>query len=122
MMFNYPFFGFKNRTSPYRYYTYPNLRNRYSPSYNSYNETPSSNVLEKTRVENNSASIIKETASSKSETSENRYNEKNEQFFSILGIHLYFDDLIILSLLFFLYNEGVKDEGLFICLILLLLS
>lgn len=40
----------------------------------------------------------------------------------ILGISLYLDDLIILGLLFFLYQEGVKDEMLFLSLILLLLS
>ena len=35
---------------------------------------------------------------------------------------LYLDDLIILGLLFFLYQEGVKDESLFFTLILLLLT
>lgn len=49
-------------------------------------------------------------------------DDKEEPIFEILGIQLYLDDLIILSLLFFLYKEEVKDELLFICLILLLLS
>lgn len=40
----------------------------------------------------------------------------------LFGIKLYFDDVLILSLLFFLYNEEVKDEGLFLALILLLIS
>ena len=121
-MFNYPFFGFKNRTYPYKYYNFPNFRNRYTPNYNEYHQAPTSKAMEKAYIANRSSSITQEIPSSKSETSESRNNEKNEQFFSILGIHLYFDDLIILSLLFFLYNERVKDEGLFICLILLLLS
>lgn len=42
--------------------------------------------------------------------------------FEIFGITLYFDDILIICLLFFLYNEGVKDQLLFISLILLLLS
>ncbi len=42
--------------------------------------------------------------------------------FEILGIQLYLDDIIILGLLFFLYQEGVQDEMLYIALILLLLS
>lgn len=46
----------------------------------------------------------------------------NEPIIEIFGIRLYFDDILILSLLLFLYEEGVKDEMLFICLILLLLS
>lgn len=45
-----------------------------------------------------------------------------DSYFELLGIRLYFDDLLILALLFFLYNEGVKDQVLFISLILLLLS
>ena len=40
----------------------------------------------------------------------------------LFGIKLYFDDVLILSLLFFLYKEHVKDEGLFFALVLLLIS
>lgn len=40
----------------------------------------------------------------------------------LFGIKLYFDDVLILSLLFFLYKEDVKDEGLFLALVLLLIS
>ena len=43
-------------------------------------------------------------------------------WFDLFGIKLYFDDVLILSLLFFLYNEKVKDEGLFLALVLLLIS
>lgn len=43
-------------------------------------------------------------------------------WFDLFGIKLYFDDVLILSLLFFLYNEEVKDEGLFLALVLLLIS
>ena len=42
--------------------------------------------------------------------------------FELFGIKLYFDDVLILSLLFFLYKEEVKDESLFLALILLLIS
>ncbi len=40
----------------------------------------------------------------------------------IFGLKLYFDDVLILSLLFFLYKEDVKDNGLFLALVLLLIS
>ena len=40
----------------------------------------------------------------------------------LFGLHLYFDDVLILGLLFFLYKENVKDEGLFLALIMLLIS
>ena len=42
--------------------------------------------------------------------------------FSFLGINLYFDDVLILCILFFLYNEQVNDPYLFFTLILLLLT
>lgn len=45
-----------------------------------------------------------------------------EQFINIFGFKLHFDDLLILALLFFLYKEEVKDESLYIALILLLLT
>lgn len=49
-------------------------------------------------------------------------NREGEPIFEIFGIKLYFDDLLIIALIFFLYNEGVSDNLLFISLVLLLLS
>ena len=49
-------------------------------------------------------------------------NYEDDVWLDIFGIKLYFDDILILSLLFFLYKEDVKDEGLFLALILLLIS
>lgn len=46
----------------------------------------------------------------------------DKPIFEIFGIKLYFDDLLILGLLFFLYSEGVEDQELFLALILLLFS
>ena len=48
--------------------------------------------------------------------------ESSESFFEIFGIKLFFDDILIICILLFLYNEKIKDEELFICLILLLIS
>lgn len=50
------------------------------------------------------------------------FNNIEEPVFEILGIELYLDDIIIIGLLFFLYQEGVQDEILFITLIMLLLG
>ncbi|MBQ9658566.1 MAG: hypothetical protein IJV31_07355 [Clostridia bacterium] len=49
-------------------------------------------------------------------------NVEADYMFDLFGLKLYYDDILIVSLLFFLYKQGVKDEGLFIALILLLLS
>ncbi len=48
--------------------------------------------------------------------------ELSYPFFEIFGLKLYFDDILIICLLFFLYKEEVHDEYLFTALILLLLS
>lgn len=51
-------------------------------------------------------------------------NEKkpNDQdcLFELFGLKIYTDDILILALLYFLYTEGIKDDYLFIILILLL--
>lgn len=50
------------------------------------------------------------------------FADMDEPIIEILGIKLYLDDIIILGLLFFLYNENVKDDMLFLALIFLLIS
>ena len=53
----------------------------------------------------------------------NAFCEKNtNDYFEIFGINLHFDDILLICLLLFLYNEGINDQLLFISLILLLLS
>lgn len=56
-----------------------------------------------------------------SATTDKRVSEKKD-FFDILGIRLYYEDILLISLIFFLYKEDVDDTGLFIALIMLLLS
>ncbi len=59
------------------------------------------------------------------ETSKNSCNNADNDipvWLDIFGIKLYFDDVLILSLLFFLYEEQVKDEFLFLILLLLLIT
>ena len=47
---------------------------------------------------------------------------KDDFVFELFGIKFHQDDLLLIGLIFFLYTEGVKDDFLFIALILLLLS
>lgn len=57
------------------------------------------------------------------EKKQNKSNSNESDYlFDLFGLKLYFDDILILSLLYFLYSEGVKDEMLFICLLLLLIT
>lgn len=50
------------------------------------------------------------------------FTSNDEAIITLFGIKLFLDDLIILGLLYLLYQEGVKDEMLFISLLLLLIS
>ena len=123
-MNNFPFFKFTN--IPYynyynRYKNYSNINNRTNIS-NS--DSINSNKEEKT-------SVIKIESNKKSSKHNNfgpiRFNfdslsDSEQPLIEILGIKLYLDDIIILCLLFLLYEEDSHDEGLFICLILLLLT
>ena len=100
-MFNFPFMGY-----PYNYQYYKN--------YNNY-------------IKNSEQKIQKENSVTNSNKISNTVNQtqesNNEQaVFSIMGINLYLDDLLILGVLFFLYQQKVHDEMLYIILILLLLS
>lgn len=52
----------------------------------------------------------------------NGLSNSDTPILELFGIKLYLDDIIILCLLFLLYKEDVKDEMLFIALILLLLG
>ena len=49
-------------------------------------------------------------------------SDEFDYFFEIFGLRLYFDDVLIICILFFLYTEEVHDQELFLCLVLLLLS
>lgn len=50
------------------------------------------------------------------------HKSNDDTVFEIFGIKLFFDDILLICLIFFLYNEGVQDQYLFISLVLLLLS
>lgn len=131
-MASFPFYRY-----PYPYY----YRNQGSP--NVYNKNPEykiRNTIENPHISDDSRKIKDEKHEVKNQVQADkqktsRYNsfgpihfqnplsvDSEEAILEILGIKLYLDDIIILSLLFFLYKEGVKDEMLFLSLILLLLS
>lgn len=109
-MFRFPFMNI-----PFPYYkNYSRLPNpyNYSPYYN-----PS------IHSSNGNASNHKFERKPEYETQKNKSNSNEDDYlFDLFGLKLYFDDILILSLLYFLYNEGVKDEMLFISLLLLLIS
>lgn len=107
-MFRMPYWGYYNYPY-YKYYNSPNTPNKLN------NEQKNITIEEKQNSITDSNKI--------SNTINSRCNTNNEQaIFEIFGIKLYFDDLIILCVLFFLYQQNVKDEMLYIILLLLLFS
>lgn len=61
-------------------------------------------------------------AKKESPSRENNSAYDDSHIFEIMGIKLYFDDLIILIILYLLYSQNVYDDMLYIILLLLLLS
>lgn len=100
------------------YFFRPNYRYNYYPS--QHNKNYINNNYKQYETLGN-ASIEKKTEDSKIEQNTHSF-ESSECLFEIFGLKLYIDDVLIMCLLYFLYTEGVQDQELFICLILLLLS
>lgn len=100
----------------------------YKTSYQTQNQNASSyNQVQRQKASENyydsKSKASKNYYEAKQEASENIENsEASEAFFEIFGLKLYFDDILIMCILFFLYTEKVHDDELFICLILLLLT
>ena len=129
-MFNFPFFRlpFGNFYYPYSYYS-----NYYNKNKSDLLKSDKLNIDYQYDKQKNNAyknNIYKQRKSSKYNSSPfdfisgflNGDISYNNPVLEIFGIELYLDDIIILGLLFILYKEGVKDDMLFLTLILLLLT
>lgn len=121
-------FSFFNNPYYYNRAGYYNA-NYYKNSYNGGNYKNKEYYTYKNNVSQNTQNIEKKE--SKNPKNEDNSSKKNNQksstnmdnyFFELFGLKLYFDDILLICLIFFLYEEGVKDDELFISLILLLLS
>ena len=132
----YPAFNYRRNTHNFPY-TSKNVAmhinpSAYSPSSSSIHNTVKNNGKNYSHINNfHSANMLenssfsnceKQDSEKKVEIKEDDENRSYEQFFEIFGIKLFFDDLLILALLFFLYKEDVNDSYLFIVLFMLLLS
>lgn len=113
--YNYPYYSYKktkenSSNNDINYTTHKvNCRNDYKVR----NDKSKSNRISETEVNVRQNDV-------KNEQSHEQSNDT--PLFQFFGINLYFDDILLICLIWFLYDEGVKDEGLFIALILLLLS
>lgn len=106
MMFNFPFYPY-HHSRFYNYYPYK--------QYNSSQKHTKKNTV----YARNRNDEKKNISLPKNEIN----NDIKEDFvLNVLGLKLYYDDILLICLIFFLYNEGIQDETLFIILILLLIS
>ncbi len=101
-MNNFPRYG-----PPFQFYRPYNYSYPHSQFQNNINKN-SNCQLDNKKEETNKKEVIKDP--------------KDVVWLDLFGIKLYFDDVLILSLLFLLYKEEVKDEGLFLALVMLLIS
>ena len=140
MIPNYPLFGFPN------YLKYAN-NNYKKPFQKSTNYSPNPQAFNSNFAEANYNNIVNHKGNSNIKTfsdTENKTNfkyssnqknidqqkknnydnfySKEQPIINISGINLYFDDILIICLIFFLYSEKVTDYYLFFVLILLLLT
>ena len=105
-MFRFPYYGY-----PYNYYKY----------YNHYNNL--NQQIAKSEIDNSGKKESITNSEPISNTNNSKRSSNSDQaIFEIMGIKLYLDDLIILGVLYFLYEQNVKDEMLYIILFLLLIS
>lgn len=109
MAYSYPYFY----SPPSRRYS--NYNYRY-PNY--YEQIYKPDTKDSVKKEEQNQSILNTIP----QKEERNHEEESRECFEIFGIKLFFDDILLICLIFFLYNEGVKDQYLFISLILLLLS
>ena len=98
--FHFPFFYSQNN-----YYRKPNLNNTYNKS-----------------ISQNSIFDSINSYKNKEKPNSSKKNVAENYFFELFGLKLYFDDILLICLLFFLYEEGVKDDELFVSIVLLLIS
>lgn len=101
----------------------------YSNKYNPRNNNMSNNIPNLESSKYNSQKNYKAFDNNNLNTNDNKYISSSDKsatnyspIFNILGIDIFFDDILILSILFFLYKEQVNDPYLFFTLILLLMN
>lgn len=123
-IFRYPFF-YNNYYGNYYNRPYSNKQGYLSKSTDNGNYQDSlhnnSNKYNDTSS-NNPGTLHTESDNLNQKNNSKKSDSGSDCFFELFGLKLYFDDILLICLIFFLYQEGVKDDELFISLILLLLS
>ena len=116
---NFDKFSSKSVQKPY---TPSNFSNNFSGNFNSNSNFGNSTSANSSLGNSTFGNLHFDENSASKEPEVNNDVHFYDECFEILGLKLHFDDLLIMCILFFLYQEEVKDSYLYIALILLLLS
>ena len=119
-MYSYPFFSF-----PYmRRYPVNSARRNFSYVEQPMPREKNTQKEDSSQKEQSSKRTTERTNSSNFLGNLFRQEERDDEdpFFEIFGLKLYYDDILLICLIFFLYQEEVKDQYLLFALVLLLLS
>lgn len=138
-MYSYPFFSFPHFGKYAPYYSTPSTIMKQPIRAKSYR--PHASYAEPTNMKSQASCTNISSGTSKNSVKEKSLPKKaptgfsflnnflhqedrsdDEEFFNLFGLKLYHDDILLIGLIFFLYQEDVKDQYLFLALILLLLS
>lgn len=131
-----------NRNNFSNYYNYTNSFDNnqffpppYSNSYKSKQKNKNNDFIDNMECQDRYTNKNNENIYNTSAEDKNRHKSKekkglnnifeintDEVLFEIFGLKIYFDDVLLICILLFLYEEGIQDNCLFIALILLLLS
>lgn len=117
-----PFHHYPNRISNNSYTQRISKIDSKNDSYTSNNLNSQTSIAKNSNHKNISPLQISERKDFPREKTNSNTDDKDAPLFEVFGIKLYFDDILLICLIFFLYTEGVEDQYLFIALILLLLS
>ncbi len=121
--FPFPYYRRFSRTQSSSY----NIPQSYinNSSYNRSNYIANSSIefdKSNSHQHNNAISDFSANENCRNLKQKNKSNKNTDYLFDLFGLKIFSDDVLLVSLIYFLYSEGVKDDGLFIVLILLLLS
>ena len=110
MMFNNPYFSYPfHPTSNKNYPNHP------------FSNMPS-NVYQRPSSQESHTHSQPKNSNSNDFLQNGNISKENKNYWDIFGIPLYFDDILLMLLIYCLYTDGVKDIYLFFILILLLLT
>lgn len=113
---------------PYMNFPFPPYKNPQFYSYNNFikPQKPTRHKTNETEIVGNTSykDLNKENLNLSSNLNEKNKSNKyaDDYLFDLFGLKIYNDDVLLVSLIYFLYSEGVQDDSLFLVLILLLLS